>query len=260
MREFFKQNADELHIARNVGGWKRIVPLMDGLVKNGTQGRIVAIETHDQNVPPYRQLSPKIREWKRTAQQNHVPFFVATLLREPMSMQISSFNYYYVAPWKKLANDTVSDFLDTMLDHPQCNFLVNGGMFFDNLDRKHPNIRERRNALNRELEKQHCNQVYELLLSDMDWVGTTERMKTETLPLFHYLFQLNNITGDGHTNKMKVRMNRDRLNATDVAVVNLRTEWDQEWYQKTQEIYQFDQWRHGIGPEFFFAATTMSRH
>ena len=256
MREFFKQNSDELHVVRNSGGWRRVVPLVDRLVQNGTQGRIVAVETHDQNVPPYHQLSHKIREWKRTAAQNNVPFFVATLLREPVSMQISAFNYYYVAPWKRLANDTVADFLDTLLDNPICSFLHNGGMFFDNLDRKHPEIRNRRSKLNRELQKQHCDLVYELLLSDMDFVGTTDRLETETLPLFRYLFHRKNTAGSkGHANEMRrVRMHLDRLNETDVARVKQGTEWDKEWYHKAQEIYQFNSWRDHIGPEFFPSA------
>jgi hypothetical protein len=255
MREFFKRNANELHIVRSSGGWRKVVPLVDSLVQNGTQGRIVAVETHDQNVPPYHQMSHKIRQWKRTAAQHNVPFFVATMLRESVSMQISSFNYYYVASWKKLANDTVADFLDTLLDNPICSFLYNGGTFFGNLDRKLPEIRERRNKLNSELQKQHCDLVYELLLADMDWVGTTDRLETETLPLFRYLFHLNNTAGaKGHANEMiQVRMHLDRLNETDVDRVMKGTLWDQEWYQKAQEIYQFRRWRDHIGPAFFLS-------
>lgn len=125
-------------------------------------------------------------------------------------------------------------------------------MFFENLDRKHPFIRERRDKLNRELEKSQCDRVYQLLLEDMDWVGTTERMSLETLPLFHYLFQLRNVTSK-HSNKMRVRMHQDRLKQTDLEFVKNTTMWDQEWYRKTQEIYQFDQWSDQIRPEFFFS-------
>lgn len=95
MRDLFKQHADQFYMARHVGRWNKMVSTVDRLVKEGTKGQIVALETHDQNVPPYHKLSPKIREWKRTAGHNHVPFFVATVLRESVSMQISSFNYYY---------------------------------------------------------------------------------------------------------------------------------------------------------------------
>lgn len=253
MRDFLKKNANQLHIVRNAGGWKKVVSMVDRLVQNGTHGQIVAIETHDQNVPPYHQLSHKIREWKRTAALHNVPLFVATLLRESVSMQISSFNYYYVASWKKLANDTVADFLDTLLDNPICSFLHNGGMFFDNLDRKHPEIRARRNKLNNELQKQHCDLAYELLMADMDWVGTTDRLETETLPLFRYLFHRNNTAGaKGHANEMRqVRMHLDRLNESDVAHVKHSAEWDQEWYHKAQEIFKFKMWRDHIGPDFF---------
>jgi len=255
MRAFLQKHADQLHVARNSHGWQGMIQQMDEAVVNGTDGKLIAFETHDQNVPSYRQLSPKLREWKRKAKENNVSFFMATLLRESVSMQISSFNYYYVAPWKKLANDTVQDFHDTLLYNPQCSFLQEGGVFFGNLDRKRPELRDTRNRLNAALRKEHCDAVYTTLLEDMDWVGTTEQIKTETLPLFHHLFQHTNITGKGHVNKMKVRMKRERLNETDVAWVLNTTLWDQQWYNATREIYRFDEWRHQIGHEFFFPNT-----
>jgi len=255
MRAFLQKHADELHVARNSHGWQGMIQQMDEAVVNGTDGKLIAFETHDQNVPSYRQLSPRLREWRRIANENNVPFFMATLLRESVSIQISSFNYYYVAPWKKLANVTVQDFHDTLLYNPQCSFLHEGGMFFGDLDRKHPELRDTRNRLNAALRKEHCDAVYMTLLEDMDWVGTTERIKSETLPLFHYLFQHTNITGKGHVNNMKARMKRERLNESDVALVRNTTLWDQQWYNTTREIYRFDEWRQQIGPEFFFPNT-----
>ena len=166
-------------------------------------------------------------------------------------MQISAFNYYYLAPWKKLANNTVQDFLETLLWNPQCSFLSVGGMFFDNLDRKKPTIPETRTRLNAELQKEHCDHAYRLLVEDMDWIGTTERMRIETLPLFNYLFHHSNFTGKTVVNKMKKRLTADRLNATHVEFVRNTTSWDNEWYWKAQEIYKFDEWGSQIGAEFF---------
>ena len=55
IREYLKVHSDQLHIARHSGGWRFMIQKMDELVEHGTNGQLIAFETHDQNVPPYTQ-------------------------------------------------------------------------------------------------------------------------------------------------------------------------------------------------------------
>lgn len=261
VRGFLNTHADKLLTVRYTEGWKNMVKQMDELVVNGTGGKIIAFETHDQLAPAYTTLSPKIREWKRTAAENNVPLFLATTLREGLSFQISAFNFYYNAPWRKLAdgtnmaNATVSDFFRTMLWNPQCSFVSVGGLIYLTIDRKNGSeVDYLRTRLNLELTKEQCDQAYQVLFEDMDWIGTTESLTTETLPFLHYLVNhTNNLTKEtaiiNHVKKK--RMRKDQLSAKHLALVQDATAWDAEWYERAQDIYQFNRFADQIGSEFF---------
>jgi hypothetical protein len=244
VREFLGKRVDELVVARKAGPYNDMATYLDQLVVNGTNGKLIAFETHDSNVPSYPELSVNLRRWKATAKANNVPIFYFTLLREPVSFQISAFNYYYLHEKRAIANDTVTDFIDTLMYNPQCQFLYNGGGFFGLLD-GHVNRRDDiLTRMNARLQQEHCDQVYQQLFDDMDWVGATERMKVETLPLINYL---TNRTGAPMTaNQSLKRMTMSRLTESHRQTVIESAKWDTEWYEKMQETFPFSPWEHAV--------------
>lgn len=185
VREFLSSRSS-LKVARKRNEYKQMVMEIDQLLRNGTNGKIHAFESHSSNIPPYVQISPKVREWKAVAAAKDVPFFTFTLLRDPISYQISSFNYYYLGRRRRLANDTVQDFIDTLQIDPQCDFLVHGGGFTSMLDgyiRNNFALKD----VNGRINNHDCDTAYQTLFQDMDWIGSTAGMQTQTLPLLNYL-------------------------------------------------------------------------
>lgn len=225
--------------------------------KAGNSGhRIGILEIHARNNPTFLSICDQLHQWKATAKEHKVPFFAFTVLREPERFGLSYFNYYHGMRWEKRRfeflpspNMTDANFIRTMHSNPQCLFLARSEQAYQ---KNFPELRQN-------LTRGECNQAYDCLRQTMDWIGTTERLINETLPLLHQLIDGKAIssqrsaTTPGHPNhssdtKKSTTQHENtgpklfgRPNMTEESQTYLTsmTEWDQEMYRNVLHDYDF---------------------
>ena len=211
------------------------------------------IEYHalDRSCATFLQLSKTLLpQWKRLAEDREVPFFLFSIVREPVSLAVSFFNYYrameqnpkrfdYIPP----ENVTEDVFLNASIANPQCLFLTRNE---DSFTKTGQDLRD-------SLTWQECQQAYAGLVDLFDWVGTTERIQNETLPLLKDLFSTNphtnrlirNISKVTHVNPSSTGKSPiQRSTLSEQALVDLRqkTSWDLELYRTIQKFFPYHEW------------------
>ena len=169
--------------------------------------KLILLELHVEhpapNFPSLVELAPTLDRWRAEADRRGVEFFAFTLLREPVAHALSFFNFFHVGsnkiratptrkdhdywnPFKPLplseknllhsyyANDRQCRMLNS---DPEATFAAPRDLVWD----------DRRLFSQEEiaLSKQPCqyDRVHDALFKTLDWVGTTENLSNETLPL-----------------------------------------------------------------------------
>jgi hypothetical protein len=139
------------------------------------------------------QLYTELQRWRRLSAAYDTGFFAYSLVREPVSFTVSYFNFFWAAPCLfdsgcpyKLYRATVDNLLFTAKPNLQCLYWsrsdVTWRLFKDHHDRTDPTAVAYPTAT--EIE---CQAVQQVLLDEMDWVGTTDKLSQETLPLLAYM-------------------------------------------------------------------------
>jgi hypothetical protein len=156
------------------------------------------------NCPTMVEAAPLLDSWRKAAKAEGVPFFLTTVLREPLSHALSFFNFFHVVDyeedeedWNPFTGDlkpTEEIFLKTYIPNRLChlmyddvhgifgapNFALREGL----LENTHHFMDEE--ELNRRNEPSHCDMevVRKLLFGGtFDYVGVTERISTHILPM-----------------------------------------------------------------------------
>ncbi|CAB9517597.1 expressed unknown protein [Seminavis robusta] len=219
---------------------------------NNKISRIGILEIHARNNPTLLEICSQLHQWRETAAQNRVPFFAFTILRDPTSFAISYFNYYHGMQWEKRRFEylpteqmTEENFLRTMHLSPQCLFLTRSEQAYQ---RNHPELRVN-------LTQSECESAYKCLQGTMDWIGTTERLHNETIPLLKNLLVTSGVptTGKnqtGTTSQQGQRTNvkvenagprifgKHNISSTSWERLERMTRWDQDMYQKAIKEYK----------------------
>jgi hypothetical protein len=233
------------------------VQSMDQWVQYGPEANRTGIfEVHARNNPTLLDLCDQLKEWRRIANENKIPFFAFTVLREPTSFAISYFNYYHGKRWQKRRfeylpehNMTEDNFIRTMHFNPQCLFLTRSEQAYQ---RNFPEKREN-------LSEVECKTALECLISNMDWVGTTECLRNETIPLLSYLIDSSERSQTetmGSYQEEKEKEVKDengsyKFFALDDASVSTKeylnemTRWDQHMYNKIRQVYSINDFDFG---------------
>lgn len=215
------------------------------LSKENTVNQTMLLELHGGHGEPMTifQIHPYLQKWKSQAAANNKQVFVFTLLREPVSFHVSYFNFFRHPNCKSawcetpLMEITEENLLTSMIGNHQCQYLA----------------RPYNNDVNTAVPvSQHeCEAVYEILKSDLDWIGTTEDMQDITLPLLSFMLSGNAEAG----RKMKVqnhrrgKLSRHSLQETSVSRIRLASRYDQYLYERARSEYTLAMW------ENFQAAT-----
>lgn len=114
-------------------------------------------------------LGHKLREWRNLAASNGIPFFVLSMVREPVSMAVSHFEYMCI--WSRpdldmcgvwSHKDTEESLRATAIRDPQLAFYIN--KFRQHGDQKLEDIPTETDLA----------QTWEALISNVDWIGRTE--------------------------------------------------------------------------------------
>jgi len=151
-----------------------------------------------------------------------VDFFTMTLLREPVAFALSFFNYFYIhkrEDWNPFhtANATEQDFLKTIVPNRQCRMLASHPLGLSPNDTRWDSC--------------DYTQVSSTLLDTMDWIGTTEDLSTQTLPLLAHF-----VTGQFTSNITKKPKNV----LAKKAKTSLLQQLSLETIDRVQTISQFD--------------------
>jgi hypothetical protein len=151
-------------------------------VKNETRSKILLLELHG-SVPGMTYLAPYIHRWRQMAFSHNQNFFAFTLVREPLQLSISYFRFFHVnCPhrWceRQQFNSTVDGLLSSvrLLPNRQCTSLHQRQSF----TLLKPSIAQ-------ECVVTDCQAVTRLTEQAMDWIGTTERLSSDTIPLLSYM-------------------------------------------------------------------------
>ena len=199
----------------------------------------VHVEAPDDAFPTLLSLRQQLREWKAISAKSGVPFFSFTLLREPFSFGLSFFNMFHAVQKKydwnpfELLEPTDENLKKSFVWNRQCLIL---GLTGDGISRdKIPTASV-------------CRQVKEMLLHDLDWVGTTENLQTETLPLLTHLLLQNVSVGQSMASFRPVvepKRSLSRANITDATKRYIldHSSLDSELYNAVVDIERRRIWR-----------------
>jgi hypothetical protein len=146
--------------------------------------QVLVVEFHGI-LPSLLTLESKIQSWRQMAQAHHTGFMTFSLVREPISYQVSYFNFYMTEPCSfpessghcyNLVPSTEANLAQKRRYNHQCQLYAidHWKLFGDNRPTGSGDIH---------VTHQECTQVYQSLQRSMDWVGTTTNLSLDTWPL-----------------------------------------------------------------------------
>ena len=228
---------------------KRYSKEMYQWIENWVPGNSTKVyyEYHAGTATPY--MEPQIRQdllvWRAMAKVRNIPFFAFTVVREPLSMAVSHFNFYYAGKkqddryyWRP--NATEADFLELSVPNPQCLFAVKGEIAY---------YQAHRESLGPQLyvTKAQCLDVYNAFHNDLDWIGTTDALSSET---FKILEQLGGVRYCPEIrNQSKERIVKAELSDKALAHIANITAYDQFIYERTRQNYPITMWKNFDPPK-----------
>lgn len=184
--------------AKDYPTYSETAELVEDMVVNGSVNQSVLFyEIHAKTAPSFFKLRRRLKRWRQTALHNGVPVFFFSLVREPISYSFSHFNFFHLQkrnPSFERCNATEEDFLRKSVYNPQCQFLFKGesSMRGQRRDATDSNLQELM------VQKEDCQSVTEQLFALMDWVGTTESLSAETIPLLSKLLDKPDLQWEKH--------------------------------------------------------------
>jgi hypothetical protein len=144
--------------------------------------QVLIVEFHGI-LPSLLTLESKIQSWRQMAQAHHTGFMTFSLVREPISYQVSYFNFYMTEPCSfpessghcyNLVPSTEANLAQRRRYNHQCQLYAidHWKLFGDN-----------RPTGDIHVTPQECTQAYQSLQRSMDWVGITTNLSLDTWPL-----------------------------------------------------------------------------
>jgi hypothetical protein len=183
----------------------------------------VFLEIHVSS-PPFMDIIDRLQSWRRNATANGVELFVFTIVREPVSLQLSLFNYNFIKNGKYvgLNSSAINNALrDQAYENVQCSFLVH-----------------RWNPWRRwSPEKKDCDLLFDAMKDQIDFAGTTENHQdiTEMLKFLldlprNFTFEL---TNSARTNN-KASIKYEEMSSETIELYKNVTLLDYELHQNVQ--------------------------
>ena len=228
---------------RMVYGWNKQEKYRDEMyatLEDWKPGMKIYYEYHAGRSSAFMDLQVRedLLKWRAMAKVRNIPFFALTVIREPLSMSVSFFNYYYAdrkgqdTRYFFVENPTEADFVRLSLPNPQCLFCVHTEVaYYEDYRRQGKPIH---------VPKEGCRAVYDAMLYTMDWIGTTETLSTETIPLIEHVA---NLRYPPHTrNKSKDKITKKGLSTAAVQHIRNITSFDLDLYQRAQQDFPMSMW------------------
>ena len=207
---------------------KHVLPIV-----KGDRKEILFLELHG-TIPGLSKLDELVSDWRCTAAKNSVPFFAFTLVREPVSFSQSYFMFFHQKDcnltWceTELYDATQENLRKSVKKDRQCTIFTHGQ-------------EEEKSNSTPPADEDECNAVFDTMLSDWDWVGTTETMKTSTLPLITHILDGNataasafeKFKNQGSTNAKKL----GELTSTTIGHIKYLNQQDTQLWEKVRSHY-----------------------
>lgn len=220
------------------GIYENALPIIWKYVKSTSKQRrdIMFLEIHGRDSPNLIVLRDTLLQWKRIAKKHGLPVFFFTVVREPLAHALSYFNFFHVqrkSPYFDQVEANESNLLRYSLHDPQCQFLARGEFSLREKTKQQPS-------------REECRSVHEALLGTMDWVGTTERMDSETLPILKHIFNLGGFRFQKQRVSSKaanLSISIQELSEQAVSSLNELNKMDINLYEGLQSEFLFSMWR-----------------
>jgi hypothetical protein len=204
------------------------------------------IEHPAPDFPTLTQLEFYLGKWRYLAKQRDIPFFAFTIVREPAPFAISFFNYFHRSnlnarwnPYHELAA-TEDNFRESLVPNRQC--VIFG------CDPTGQGL-----VVQADGDRVPCNtcdleRVSNFLLEQMDWVGTVEKLQSETLPLLTNMLLGKPAKGIYKTSAnvfavKKAAVERPmigNLSATTLEYIQMSSTLDQQIYNRVVETFTLE--------------------
>jgi hypothetical protein len=208
--------------------------------------RILFLEPHGMRAMGMPTLHQYLRRWRRFANSYNTSFFAFTLVREPVSYAVSYFNFFNAkpcsinkCPWK-LYSASDENLLKTNRPDMQCMLLARDhwDIFMNDV---HPE----------QVDKDECDDVYQTIRKEMDWVGTTEEMSAETIPLLTRMLTHNQTAAEsmGVFNVIKatkpgskIILSPEALQPDTIDAIRTMSSNDQAIYEAVKRDFPLNMW------------------
>ncbi len=215
---------------------KNLLSTIESMMESKEPDRTMLMEIHGGEYG-LKAMIEHINEWRKLSKRKNRPFFAFTLLRDPVEFSLSYFNYFHYNCAMPFCNDTYENATEENLvkatdSHPnlQCFFLLHD-MHASFYNRCRPTETE-------------CNDVYEDMKQSLDWIGTTENISHDTMPLLTSM--LEGTTKRPH-NKNEHKANTSvkgilkKLDESTVNSLKSRNELDSKIYNRVKEDFQLNE-------------------
>jgi hypothetical protein len=207
-----------------------------------TNKTILFLELHGV-LPSLFGLHASYGRWRTIAEKFNTTFFSFALVREPISYSVSYFNFYSAEPCSfpscefSLVPPTEENLNSKLLFNHQCELFA----------REHWELfGTPKEKFGRRVTSAECEAVYPLMLSDMDWVGTTAKMSTETVPLLTQMFaetaEMGNNMPQINKSWKPNHVTVDSLHPSTVERIRSMNAYDQAIYEAVQRDFPMDMW------------------
>lgn len=191
-------------------------------------------------------LAPLIKHWSELCHQHGRPFFGFTTVRDPYHYTLSYFKSYYHNQIKRydwseqdhyLYTDTSEDnLIKSTRPNRQCFFLNH----LSAVEGLHPSFYDKC-----KVNETDCDDIYDQMKASLDWIGTTEKLSTESIPL---LVQI--LSGDVNMEFKKASDEKMKISKVPIFLYGVKNEtmskikslsmYDQKIYDKVKNDFRFD--------------------
>lgn len=214
----------------------------------GLQQQTLLLEIHGGS-PGLLELATYLKKWRNLSQLRNKPFFAFTLVREPISYAFSYFKFFHVNCTRSWCehdqlDPTEEDAISSAIPNRQCFLLAHlsaiGGM--------HPSFYNKCSVT-----KELCNDVYQIMREHLDWVGTTEALSNDSLPLLSHMLTGDSGWVDGvvqNQNVANAASFEQTVRDSTVDRLGSISQYDQNIYTRVQRDYSVQQVQ--LGNAFVF--------
>jgi hypothetical protein len=196
-------------------------------------------------VPGMFTLHDFLNRWQKIAEKEGTSFFAFTMVRDPVAYSVSFFNFILAEPCLfngcpyKTWPVTEENFIESAQPNYQCHYMARDVTWFDFTEKQ---------SIPPLATEYECDAVYNVMKLDMDWIGTTEKMSTETMPLLTHMLVNEKQKGPSLETfnevekKKPVVIKTEALQDATVEYIRAISQYDQAIYDKVKRDYPIDMW------------------